>query len=274
MNDERRKSRNVTIVLFLLCICTALACFGIFICIAVISRSQGPVSQQMITVSKIIVMTGIFFLVLAFGHLLPILISYKNMRKGESDMSEIFDETNMREALDRYIPSGETLLAGIHAIAREINIKCIFSKCIRTEHKLIPDENGVTAELSKKKNSTYDIYIGITQSSLVFSDCETQMYLYDFKENPNVGQAGIQEVTSDIYFTDIGKCFPLADIQSCEIKKGWMGSVKCRLTMKNGSYFRLLFPKLGGLGGGMPHHTKYREAIIARLNKNTHLTDI
>ena len=123
MNDERRKSRNVTIVLFLLCICTALACFGIFICIAVISRSQGPVSQQMITVSKIIVMTGIFFLVLAFGHLLPILISYKNMRKGESDMSEIFDETNMREALDRYIPSGETLLAGIHAIAREINIK-------------------------------------------------------------------------------------------------------------------------------------------------------
>jgi len=35
--------------------------------------------------------------------------------------------------------------------------------------------------------------------------------------------------------------------------------------MKNGSYFKLMFPKLDGLGGGMPHHTEYCEAIIARL---------
>lgn len=34
--------------------------------------------------------------------------------------------------------------------------------------------------------------------------------------------------------------------------------------MNNGSYFKLMFPKPGGLGGGMPHHTEYREAIIAR----------
>ena len=48
-------------------------------------------------------------------------------------------------------------------------------------------------------------------------------------------------------------------------KKGMEGSVKCHITMKNGSYFKLLLPKLGGLGGGMPHHAEYLQAIIARL---------
>ncbi len=61
--------------------------------------------------------------------------------------------------------------------------------------------------------------------------------------------------------------FPLADIQSCQIKNGWMGSVKCAVTMKNGSHCKLLLPKLGGLGGGMPHHAEYRAAILARLER-------
>lgn len=46
-----------------------------------------------------------------------------------------------------------------------------------------------------------------------------------------------------------------------------MGSVKCKLEMKNGDTFKLMFPKLGGLGGGMPHHAQYREEIIACLSK-------
>lgn len=44
-----------------------------------------------------------------------------------------------------------------------------------------------------------------------------------------------------------------------------MGSVKCNIAMKNGTYFKLLLPKLGGLGGDMPNHTQYRDAIIAHL---------
>ncbi len=75
-----------------------------------------------------------------------------------------------------------------------------------------------------------------------------------------------QEVTSKILFSDIGTCFALEEICSCEIKKGWMGSVKCFIAMKNGSYFRIMFPKLGGLGGGMPHHAEYRDMIIKRLS--------
>ena len=51
-------------------------------------------------------------------------------------MSEIFDETNMRQTLGRYIPDGETLLAGIHAISKETVIKVIFGNCARTEKGL------------------------------------------------------------------------------------------------------------------------------------------
>ncbi len=181
-------------------------------------------------------------------------------------MSEIFDEANMRQALEEYIPDGETLLAGIHAVSKETNVRGVFGKCARTENQLIPDENGGIIALNKKKYSAYDIYLGITQSSLVIADCEGNQYLYQFDDEPDVNKVDIQEITSDIFFADIGKCFPLADIQSCEIKKGWMGSYKCFIKTKNGSYFKLIFPKLGGLSGDMPHHAEYRETIIARLN--------
>jgi len=180
-------------------------------------------------------------------------------------MSDIFDEANMRRTLGQYIPDGETLLAGIDAVSKETNITGVFGKCVRTESRLVPDANGGTVALNKKKHAMYDIYIGITQFSLVIAECEENQYRYQFDDRPDVREADIQEVTSDIFLSDIGTCFLLSDIQSCETKKGWMGSVKCFITMKNGSYFHLIFPKLGGLGGGMPHHAEYREAIIARL---------
>ena len=61
--------------------------------------------------------------------------------------------------------------------------------------------------------------------------------------------------------------FPLADIQSCVIKKGMMGAVNCAITLKDGSFLKLQMPKRGGLGGGMPHHAEYREPILARLER-------
>lgn len=182
-------------------------------------------------------------------------------------MSGIFDETVMRQILQKYIVSREALLAGIHAISHETEIRSVFGKCARTENSLIPDENGHPIALNKKKYATYDIYIGITAHYLVIAECERNSYLYEFDDNPDTAVKDIQEVTSEIFLTDIGTCFTLEDIRSCEIKKGWMGSVKCFLTMKNGSYFKLMFPKLGGLGGGMPNHAKYRDMIIERLGE-------
>lgn len=186
-------------------------------------------------------------------------------RKGEYNMSDIFDETSMRRALGNYIPDGETLLAGIHAVMKEMKVTGVFGKCVRTEDGLAPDENGGIIALSKRKYVAYDVYIGFTQSLLTIVECEGNKYFYQFSNKWSGDEGDVQEITSKLPFADIGTCFLLSDIQSCEIKKGWMGSVKCTITMKNGNYFKLIFPKRGGLGGGMPHHAEYREAIIARL---------
>ncbi len=180
-------------------------------------------------------------------------------------MSEIFSETNMERILGEYIPAGEMLSAGIHAIAKETDIKGVFGKCVRTESQLIPDENGGIVVLNKKKYGAYDIYLGITQSSLVIAGCERESYLYQFEDEPNGNRADIQDITAPVFLADIGTCYPLADIRKCEMKKGMMGSVNCFITMKNGSYFKIMIPKRGGLGGGMPHYAEYREAIMERL---------
>ncbi len=129
----------------------------------------------------------------------------------------------MRMALEKYIPDGETLLAGIHAIAKETNIIGIFDKFICTEYSLRPDENGGIIALRKKKGSAYDVYLGITQSFLVIAECEKCCYLYQFKEDPEVGRADVQELTSELFLNDIGTCYNLTDIQKCEIKKGGDG---------------------------------------------------
>ena len=102
---------------------------------------------------------------------------------------------------------------------------------------------------------------------MVIAECEEHNYFYEFDDKPGMGEKDIQEVVSDMLLSDIGTCFPLADIQSCEIKKGWWVAVKCFLSMKNGTYFKLVLPKLGGLGGGMPHHEEYRDKIISCLSR-------
>lgn len=180
-------------------------------------------------------------------------------------MSGIFSEINMKETLKRYIPAGETLTAGIHAVSKESSITGIYRKCVSTEEGLAPSESGGTIVVHKKKYATCDIYFGITQTCFVIADCERYSHAYEFEDGPETASADAQEVASFLAFADIGTCFPLADILSCEIKKGMMGSMKCFITMKNGSYFKLMFPKLGGVGGGMPHHAQHREAILQKL---------
>ncbi len=202
MNEDRRKAKQTVTILFLLCICIALACFGVFAYIAITCRSEGTVNQRIVTISKIIVMAGVFFLVLAFGYLLPVMISHKKrgVDKSESDTHDIFDETNMRKALEKYIPDGEILLAGIHAIAKEMSVTGIFGNCVLAENGLIPDESGGAVALNKKKYSAYDIYLGITQYSMVIGECEKNNYFYQFDDVPDMSEADIQEVTSELYF--------------------------------------------------------------------------
>ena len=181
-------------------------------------------------------------------------------------MSGIFDEKRMTEFLNRYIPDGEVLKAGIHGIGLETEVRQIFGKCSLAGEEIVPNETGGMLEVSKRKYSSYDVYIGITQNYLILSECDIYKHLYDFNENPNLAGAVVEEVDSRIPLEYVGTCFLLEEISKCVIKKGWMGSVKCQITMQNGSQLKLMLPKLGGAGGGMPNHAKYREDIIACLN--------
>lgn len=182
-------------------------------------------------------------------------------------MSSIFDEKNMMQVLQKCLPDGETIKAAIHACADESHIKRVFSGCIFDDFVLIPAENGGIIEVSKSKYSAYDIYIGITTHYLLIDGCEKYKYYYEFKYDVDINGVDVEEVkVKTSLLEDIKMCYPFEAIQNCEIKNGWMGSVKCNLTMKNGDYFKLMFPKRGGLGGGMPNHKQYRDEIISCLS--------
>lgn len=261
MNEEQKKSKSRGISLFLFFLLIALICFAIVAYLLAAKREEAAVNHSIVTISQILALTGIFFLVIAFGHVLPVMLP-------NTKASSIFNEANMRQTLGAYIPAGETLLAGIHAVSNETIITDVFGGCICKEDRLIPAENGGTVELNKKKYSDYDIYLGITQASLLIVGCKQNSYYYQMKDVPDGEGTAAKKITSVLPFASIGTCYLISDIQSCEMKKGWMGSVKCFLTMKNGSYFKLLFPKHGGISGEMPHHTEYREAIMMRLGGN------
>ena len=184
-------------------------------------------------------------------------------------MSDIFDEANMSKVLERYVPKGETLIAGIHAVAKEMERDLFFGNCILEEDRLIPvGEDGQDILVIKKKYASCDIYLGITQTALVFTECESERWYYEFVDAEGAIEAHEEgaELKSDILLSDIGKCISLSNIRNFEIKNGMFGSKKCDITLKGG-HLKLMIPKRGGVGGGMPHYAEYKEKIIARLSE-------
>lgn len=180
-------------------------------------------------------------------------------------MSDIFNEQNMINSLSAVIPEGETLEAGIHAAANETYIKRVFTKCIPSPEGdyLLPQPNGLSVQVEKIKYSTHDVYVGVTENYFVLTECERYKHLYKFDMVDNSPYA--VELHEKLAPEDIKCVFAFSDIQEAVVKKGIMGSLKCNITMKDGSYLKLIFPKLGGLGKGMPHHSEYRDKICNKL---------
>ncbi len=265
MNNEKKRH----IRLLLISLLFAAIFIGAAAYLVITYRGTEAATDTILTLTKILALIGVFFLVLAFGHVVPAFVTLKKRENGMpvAEGTGILSEKKMQDALGNYIPDGETLLAGIHAVGKESSVTCVFKNCILTEDALLADDNGNTVSVSKSKYSTYDLYIGITQNSFVVADCETYRYYYEFDKEPITDTTDIQTVTEDIQLRHIGKCFPLTDIQSFEMKNGFAGSINCVIKLKNGGYFKLLLPKMGGLGGGMPRHEEYRDAIIKRLNE-------
>lgn len=104
--------------------------------------------------------------------------------------------------------------------------------------------------MTKEKYSKCDVYIGITEHYLIVTECEEYGHHYEFNPSPDLRGCVVEEVGTRMFIGDIGNCFPFADIRECQVKKGWMGSAICSVTMNNGSFLKLMLPKRVGLGGG------------------------
>ena len=67
--------------------------------------------------------------------------------KGDAFMSGVFDEKRMTKFLDRYIPDGEVLRAGIHGIGLETEVRQVFGNCSLVGEEIVPRENGSQLKL-------------------------------------------------------------------------------------------------------------------------------
>lgn len=268
MNQNKNQGGKRAVISFVMCILLALVCFGVFGLIYMSTKGSVPVDDRIVEISKIVVLAGVFFLVMGFAHALPMIIQGKKSKDGTvaTGENDIFNEANMRVALNKYVPAGETLIAGIRTVTKESSASCVFDKCVLTEDDIRPAEDGKIVSVRKKKLCTYDMYLGITERSMVVADCGMYKYYYEFNTVPISSNLKIQTITEPISLGSLCKCFALEDIESCKVKKGMAGSLNCVITMKNGDYFKLMIPKVGSFGGGMPHHEEYRDAILKCLS--------
>ena len=184
-------------------------------------------------------------------------------------MAGIFDEKRMNEFLGKYIPDGEKLIAGVHAVGKEIQIRQCFSYVTALdENTFVRSEEDPSCiyDIKRIKYATHDIYFGITEYYLVFNECDPCKHAYEINEG-KLGEFEPFEVTAPVKIREFGYAQALKDITGIQIKKGLLGQIKCNIQLKNGSYFKVEIPKRAGVGGnGMPNHTKYTDMIIERLS--------
>lgn len=184
-------------------------------------------------------------------------------------MAGVFDVKNMEERLGKHIPEGETLLAGIHCVNKELQVLRYYQNSAPYDDKVVRIEDAETnvLQVKKSKYSAHDLYIGITQNHFVFTTCEDRKYAYEFDYVTDDVAYELSDINEYVYLRDIGHCFKLSDIETCEFKKGLFGSIKCKLVFKDKSTFQLLLPNRAGAGNPMPNHLQYREQIMDCLKK-------
>lgn len=177
----------------------------------------------------------------------------------------VFSEKSMFEALNPLLPDGETYSAAIYAAGKEMRVKYLFRNCSIDDDILVPDGSCPLLEITKGKLSAFDAYIGLSQRYLILEECMENKHFYEFDEAPSADAATAEPLTEKLLLRDLKFVFPLEDIAGCEAKNGMMGSVKLTVKLKNGSILKLMIPKRGGLGGGLPNQEQDRQKIIDRL---------
>ncbi len=184
-------------------------------------------------------------------------------------MVSVFDVDNMNTRLNMYVPEGEKLLVAVKAVGTEMIVRQCFSHAKPQRQEVLvrcDDPQCFVLDVSRVKYATHDIYIGITENYLLFSECEDYKHFWDFK--PAVqGQFEPLEVTEDVSLLGFGHAQAFTDVTKFESKKGLLGMVKFKIQFKNGSSFSFFIPKKAGIGKGMPNHKENMEKIVERLNR-------
>ncbi len=184
-------------------------------------------------------------------------------------MSICFDVNNMNAVMGKFCPEGENVITAIYGVGKSADIIQYFGGCQRTPDTLVPAGTNNILKVLKRKVCTYDLYIGYTEHSLIISECDmSTTYYYEFEDMTGSGLTMAKKLEKEITHKSIGKAFPLKSIKEFKMKNGWFGSVKCVLTLDNGTVFKFMLTKrAGGLVSPMPNHEKNRDSIIEVLEK-------
>lgn len=182
--------------------------------------------------------------------------------------SRKFNEEEMRRVLQKYVPDGEKLIAGVHGYGAEVKIMFeILGNC-SFDGEVYPAERGMAISGYKAKYAGYDVYLGITEHRFLFSECVPgNKYYYQFDQVPASREADAGEFAGSTQLEDIGKwlAFTDNDIQSCVIKSAKRSMTRFTITLKNGSYFIIEIPKDDKPAKHSPHYVEYRNAVLERL---------
>lgn len=82
--------------------------------------------------------------------------------------SRKFNEEEMRRVLQKYVPDGEKLIAGVHGYGAEVKIMFeILGNC-SFDGEVYPAERGMAISGYKAKYAGYDVYLGITEHRFLF----------------------------------------------------------------------------------------------------------
>lgn len=194
-------------------------------------------------------------------------------------MSSVFSENRMLEELVPLIdelPGNQEFQAGVHGVMKKVVITRVYRNAILDDNNVIvPTDGDSILYIRKSKLCDFDAYIGITPDWLLVVPCNEEKWAYEsfrITEPEKIKEFldYAQPLEAPLPASYIIPVIPLASIADFSAKKNWIGAYVCRLEMSDGDEFKMMLPRLGGLGGGMPHHKEYREAIVSKL---THIVN-
>lgn len=159
-------------------------------------------------------------------------------------MSIFFKPSYMNEIMEMFCPEGETVINAVYGVGKETEINQYFGGCVNTGNTLLPADTSNIIKVFKRKVCIYDLYIGYTEKCLIISECDmATTYYYEIDDITDSIFEGVKKLEREIPHKTIGKVFPLDSIRDIQIKKGWFGSLKCVLTLTNGTFFKFMMAK-------------------------------